>query len=268
MCPDSLKFDAARPPAILVVDDEPEIRTLIREYFRMKLKADVTACDGLDSARVALDAGFQPALAIVDFNLRGRHTSVDLCRVLQKRCPDCRIIIISAAAESAKMDMPSDIRLEDYLQKPFSFKELLLRVTQILSGVPNEPIGFTLYPRPVPEHIETLYRLLEQCPQDLSVRHLLAFGLYTAERYAEAAKQYENVIKQGFDSYLCHYYHGHVLARLRRYEEAIGAWMRAHALAPTNESRNKVERRLDQGRSLLKMERSLADSGTHKMPTT
>jgi two-component system KDP operon response regulator KdpE len=111
-------------PAILVIDDEPQIRRAVRNAVAADaervLEAD-TAADGIDLAASEL-----PSLIILDLGLPDRDGAV-VCREIRK-FTDAPIIVLSARhTEKDKINL-LDTGADDYITKPFSTSELQARV--------------------------------------------------------------------------------------------------------------------------------------------
>ena len=110
---------------ILIVDDEPAIRDLISEVLNIADYDFVAVSDGVEALNVIRREKFD--LIILDVNL----PKLDGFAVLEKireSAPTQPIIMISARTE--KDDVTHGLRLgaDDYIRKPFSVEELLLRV--------------------------------------------------------------------------------------------------------------------------------------------
>jgi len=110
---------------ILVVDDEPAIRDLISEVLKIADYDFATIGDGVEALNMIRREKFD--LIILDVNL----PKLDGFAVLEKvreNAPTQPIIMISARTE--KDDVTHGLRLgaDDYIRKPFSVEELLLRV--------------------------------------------------------------------------------------------------------------------------------------------
>jgi signal transduction histidine kinase/CheY-like chemotaxis protein len=133
---------AARPPRILVVDDEPAVRaTLARMLGR--LRYDVVQAGGAREALAALDAGEAPVLAIVDYSMpesSGQETAVRL----QARCPGLRVLFTSGYADAEAPDGTGLPELGDgpLLPKPYDIRTLERLVGGALRAVDGPaPIG-------------------------------------------------------------------------------------------------------------------------------
>ena len=121
----------AYPGRILIVDDEPKIRSFIGRALNAAGYATESADCGTDGLRRALAAHYD--LVILDLvmpDLDGRQV---LGQLLAKH-PDQAVIVLSCVADvAAKVDC-LERGAQDYLTKPFSLAELLARVRVRLRG--------------------------------------------------------------------------------------------------------------------------------------
>ncbi len=124
------------PAPILVVDDDPKIVRLVRMYLEREGFRVVEATDGRSAlAAVAIEA---PALVVLDLML----PVVDGLAVIRavRRTDPTPIIVLSARSAAADRIAGLAEGADDYLPKPFSPAELVLRVRRILErtarGVP------------------------------------------------------------------------------------------------------------------------------------
>ena len=113
---------------ILVVDDEPEIARLVRDYLEHGGFAVITASDG----RAALEAARhrRPDLVILDLGLPGLD-GLDVTRAL-RRDGAVPIVILSARGDESDKLVGLELGADDYMTKPFSPKELVARVRAVL----------------------------------------------------------------------------------------------------------------------------------------
>jgi DNA-binding response OmpR family regulator len=113
---------------ILVVDDEPRIVELARDYLEHAGFRVITARDG----RAALDSARRdrPDLVVLDLGLPGLD-GLDVTRELRK---DGSIPIVMVTARDDELDKLLGLELggDDYLTKPFSPRELVARVKAVL----------------------------------------------------------------------------------------------------------------------------------------
>jgi DNA-binding response OmpR family regulator len=113
---------------ILVVEDEESIR----DFVEMGLKYegfDVALTEDGPGALDAFDRQ-RPDLVILDLNLPGMD-GLDVCRQIRRR-GDVPVIMLTARAEVDERVEGLEAGADDYLPKPFKFKELLARVRAVL----------------------------------------------------------------------------------------------------------------------------------------
>lgn len=109
---------------LLVVDDDPEINQLLKDYLQQHDYRVSTACNGKEMQRVL--EKHQIDLVILDIMLPGED-GLSLCRRLREQS-DIMIIMLSAAGEEADRVIALELGADDYLTKPFSPRELLARI--------------------------------------------------------------------------------------------------------------------------------------------
>ena len=114
---------------VLVVDDEPELRSLLAEYFGRHGFTVRTAADAA-AARIAV-AEQAPALAILDINMPGEN-GLSLARWLREAHPLTGLVMLTTAGESVDRIVGLELGADDYLPKPFEMRELLARVRAVL----------------------------------------------------------------------------------------------------------------------------------------
>jgi DNA-binding response OmpR family regulator len=116
-------------PVVLVVDDEPELRSLLAEYFGRHGFTVRTVPDAA-AARAAV-AEQAPALAILDINMPGEN-GLSLARWLRESHPRIGLVMLTTAGESVDRIVGLELGADDYLPKPFEMRELLARVRAVL----------------------------------------------------------------------------------------------------------------------------------------
>ncbi|MEP7131196.1 MAG: response regulator transcription factor [Sphingomicrobium sp.] len=114
----------ASPPKVLVVDDEPQIRTLLKATLNRAGYAVVEAANG----REALNAKSidKPDLVLLDLGLPDRD-GLELVTLLRQE-PRAALIVISAREQTDQKVAALDLGADDYVTKPFDTEELLARV--------------------------------------------------------------------------------------------------------------------------------------------
>src|SRR5256884_4990147 len=116
---------------ILVVDDEPRIVQLVRDYLEHSGFAGLTAADGPAALRTARTG--RPDLVVLDLGRPGLD-GLDVVRAL-RRDGEVPIIVLTARTEESDKLVGLELGADDYLTKPFSPKELVARVRAVLRRV-------------------------------------------------------------------------------------------------------------------------------------
>src|SRR5438045_7796364 len=113
---------------ILVVDDEPRIVQLVRDYLEHGGFTVLTAVDGPTALRTARTG--RPDLVVLDLGLPGLD-GLDVARSLRRE-GEMPIIMLTARTEESDKLVGLELGADDYLTKPFSPKELVARVRAVL----------------------------------------------------------------------------------------------------------------------------------------
>jgi two-component system OmpR family response regulator len=116
------------PAHILVVDDELELLEAIQEYLCIRGFRVSTASNGKEMKGIFAD---DPAdLVLLDLGLPGEN-GIDLTRQL-KSTGNPGVIIVTAHGDSEDRVLGLESGADDYIVKPFNFRELLARVNSVL----------------------------------------------------------------------------------------------------------------------------------------
>jgi DNA-binding response OmpR family regulator len=122
------------PPLILVVDDEPKVARLARDYLEKNGFRVITCGDGQSALTIARRE--KPDLVILDLMLPtidGR----EVCRLLRRES-DVPIIMLTALSEEIDQVTGLEIGADDYITKPFSVRALVARVRALLRRTRGE----------------------------------------------------------------------------------------------------------------------------------
>ena len=119
---------------ILVVDDERKIIAVLKGYLEQAGFRVLTAGDGQMALTTFRHA--KPDLVILDLMLPGID-GLDVCRALRRES-SVPIIMLTARAEEADRLIGLELGADDYVVKPFSPREVVLRVRAILRRVEGE----------------------------------------------------------------------------------------------------------------------------------
>ena len=134
---------APAPKKVLIVDDEPDVTELVAYHLKAKGYTVETVNDPLRS--VGLARSLMPDLVILDVMMPGL-SGLQVCRMLRsdpklKKVP---VIFLTAKVEESDRIQGFEVGGDDYLCKPFSVKELVLRVQSLLrraaEGTPTEDV--------------------------------------------------------------------------------------------------------------------------------
>jgi two-component system, OmpR family, alkaline phosphatase synthesis response regulator PhoP len=113
---------------ILVVDDEPKIAQLARDYLEHAGFAVLTAGDGASALQAARNR--RPDLVVLDLGLPGLD-GLDVIRALRAAAPTPIVVVTARDTELDKL-LGLELGADDYVTKPFSPRELVARVRAVL----------------------------------------------------------------------------------------------------------------------------------------
>ena len=114
---------------ILIVDDEPDVREVLAEYF----VAHGYAAVGAESASAARDIAAAQTfdLALVDIHMPGED-GLSLARHLRERYANVAIVMVTSATTVVDRIVGLEMGADDYVTKPFDPRELEARVKSVL----------------------------------------------------------------------------------------------------------------------------------------
>lgn len=119
---------------ILVVDDEPLIRSVIKEYLSLEGYEVLEASDGMQAVEIASSNDF--SLIIMDI-MMPKMDGYLACKEIKSK-KEVPFIMLSARGEEYDKLIGFDLGIDDYVTKPFSPKELTARVKAILKRTSAE----------------------------------------------------------------------------------------------------------------------------------
>ncbi|MBQ9163078.1 MAG: response regulator transcription factor [Clostridia bacterium] len=119
---------------ILVVDDEVRIRAIIRKYAEFEGHEVYEAGDGMEAVHLCRTAEFD--LVIMDI-MMPELDGFSACREIRK-ITQTPIIMLSARGEEYDKINGFELGIDDYVVKPFSPKELMLRVDAVMKRVKRQ----------------------------------------------------------------------------------------------------------------------------------
>ena len=116
---------------ILVVDDETRIRSIIKKYAEFEGHAVTEAADGMEAIHFCRSAQFD--IIIMDI-MMPELDGFSACREIRK-ISQTPIIMLSARGEEYDKINGFELGIDDYVVKPFSPKELMLRIEAVMKRV-------------------------------------------------------------------------------------------------------------------------------------
>jgi DNA-binding response OmpR family regulator len=120
---------------VLVVDDEEIVRDVVVRYLKRDGYRTLEAADGDEALRMLSEES--PALVVLDVMLP--HTDgLEICRRIRSRS-DLPIIMLTARGEEADRIVGLELGADDYVTKPFSPRELAVRVRNLLKRAASSP---------------------------------------------------------------------------------------------------------------------------------
>jgi len=167
-------FSRNKQPSVLVVDDEPQIRDFLQMGFAYEGFQVFQATTGPEAMQMAFEQ--QPDIIILDIMLPGLD-GLEVTRQL-RRSRDVPIIMLTAKDEVDDRVAGLDLGADDYLTKPFAFRELMARTRAVLRRHGNNLADILEYQDILLDRGTHLVTFREQ-PIDLTPRefHLLELFL-------------------------------------------------------------------------------------------
>lgn len=148
---------------ILIVDDDPDIRELLKTYLERNGYRTTTAADG-HAMWAALDQ-HHIDLIVLDLMMPG-DDGLTLCRNLRAHSTlsSTPVIMLTALGEETDRIVGLEMGADDYLAKPFNPRELLARIKSVLRRAQGVPVN--------PEEQEVAQYIFNEWKLDLVTRHL------------------------------------------------------------------------------------------------
>ena len=120
---------------ILIVDDEARIRSIIKKYAEFEGHEVTEAGDGMEAVRLCRKEKYD--IIVMDI-MMPELDGFSACREIRK-VTDTPIIMLSARGEEYDKINGFELGIDDYVVKPFSPKELMLRIEAIMKRVQKKP---------------------------------------------------------------------------------------------------------------------------------
>jgi DNA-binding response OmpR family regulator len=164
-----------RAASVLVVDDDPTVSDVVRRYLERDGYQVTLVADG--ASALATVARSRPDLVVLDLMLPGID-GLEVCRRLRSADDDVPIVMLTALGEELDRITGLQLGADDYLTKPFSPRELVLRVGSVLRRAHRvEPAPEVLTDRGLVVDVARRTATLHGAPLALTVREfeLLAY---------------------------------------------------------------------------------------------
>ncbi len=164
---------------IILVDDEPEILTLVRDYLSREGFNVLTALNGTEGMQ--LIEREKPDLVLLDWMLPGM-SGLEMCKRLRETST-IPIIMLTAKSEEIDRVLGLEFGADDYIVKPFSLRELAARIKTVLrrsSGVVQENAASSVLIRGELSIDVTSHKVTKRgleillTPTEFNILHLLA----------------------------------------------------------------------------------------------
>lgn len=113
---------------ILIVEDEPKIRSILRDYFLSKQDIPTEAADGIAALELLEQQTFDAVLLDI---MMPRLDGLSVCRATRKHS-EVPIIFLTALADEEDQLVGYQLGADDYITKPFSLSVLYAKVTALI----------------------------------------------------------------------------------------------------------------------------------------
>jgi DNA-binding response OmpR family regulator len=161
---------------VLVVDDEPMVREVVARYLEREGLRVHESADGDDAMRWL--ARNQPDLVVLDLMLPGTD-GLSILRQL-RAVGEIPVILLTARAEEVDRVVGLELGADDYVVKPFSPRELAVRVRNLLRRAPRPPAAGALLQfgdltiDPAAREVAVADRTVPLTPKEFDLLHFLA----------------------------------------------------------------------------------------------
>lgn len=186
---------------ILLIEDERKIADTLSKGLKELNYHVVTAYDGKIGLRLFESALFN--LIITDINLPGIN-GYELCKIIRNRNQHIPVIMLTALSTTEDKIEGFDAGADDYLVKPFEFKELLVRIRALLKRTMNQllPTGNILKVGDLVLNVDSKEVTRDGQPIQLTAKEfqLLEYLMRNRNRVVSRADIAEKVWELDFDT--------------------------------------------------------------------
>jgi two-component system, OmpR family, copper resistance phosphate regulon response regulator CusR len=184
---------------ILLVEDEPKVASFIKKGLEEQSYEVSQAFDGFFGRKLALENEYD--LIILDVILP-QMNGLEVCREIRKHNATVSILMLTALGNTDDKITGLDSGADDYLVKPFEFKELLARIRALTRRVSESPTGEVLHMADLEMNLARKTVTRAGQPISLTAREfsLLYFLLRNRDRVVSRVDIIEQVWETSFDT--------------------------------------------------------------------
>lgn len=184
---------------ILVIDDEPNLTAFLKEGLE-EFEHKVTVCNDSEIGEILATSG-KFDIIILDINMPD-ITGFDIIRSVRTRDLQCPILVLSAMSSILDKEQGFEAGADDYLVKPFEFRELLLRIKNLTKrSVPGQSYKqLKLADLVLDLNLKKARRGLQEISLTNREFDLLRYLFQNQGRVVSRAEIAENVWGQSFDT--------------------------------------------------------------------
>ena len=186
---------------ILLIEDEKKIADTLSKGLKELNYHVETAYDGKIGLRLFESGTYN--LIITDINLPGIN-GYDLCKIIRSRNQHVPVIMLTALSSTDDKIEGFDVGADDYLVKPFEFKELLVRIRALLKRTMNQqlPTGNILKVADLELNVDSMEVSRDGKPINLTAKEfqLLEYFMRNRNRVVSRADIAERVWDLDFDT--------------------------------------------------------------------
>jgi two-component system phosphate regulon response regulator OmpR len=157
---------------LLVVDDDPSVRAMLREYLEGHGFTIAEAASG-GEMREQIELGL-PDAVLLDIRLPGEDGLL-LARYLREHY-EVGIIMVTASGDVVDRVVGLELGADDYIAKPFDPRELLARLKSVLRRLQAKPAPADSAPAPAGEQRQPRRQRFGRCEIDLEARRVFEIG--------------------------------------------------------------------------------------------
>lgn len=186
---------------ILIVEDEERIASLVKQGLEEQGHTAVVAYDGLNGKKLALQNDYD--LLISDIILP--HLSgLELCREIRSIKPDLSVILLTALGTTDDKVEGFDAGADDYLVKPFDFRELMVRIRAVMNRKIGNPLSQPVILKYADLELNNQTKTVSRSGKDINLTpkelKLLQYMMQNSERVLSRTEIAEKVWDTHFDT--------------------------------------------------------------------